>query len=282
MGAADIVPGVSGGTLAFILGIYQRFIGALTQFNLTALQLLSKGRIKALWQHIDGAFLLSLFSGILVAIFSLATLINYLLAYHPVPLWAFFNGLILASLPMLLKHIHWNPLRAGLFVAGVVLAILITSLTPMHTNPSAWLFFGAGFIAISAMILPGISGSFLLLIMGMYAPMTAAVSNLQFSALILFALGCACGLLLFSRLLNLALKHAYHAVFALLSGVVLGALVRIWPWQVENSLVTPSTYAEQFGDHHLGLAAVSFIAGALVINGLLRLEKLFKNEAPHQ
>lgn len=277
MGTADIVPGVSGGTLAFILGIYERLLKALTSFNVAAIRLLFRGQIKALWQHIDGAFLLCLFGGILFAIFSLANLIVYLLEFHPVPLWAFFNGLIIASLPLLVRNIQWNALRGILFVLGAVFAMLITTLTPMQTNPSAWLFFIAGFIAICAMILPGISGSFLLLIMGMYAPMTAAVSGLQFGVLILFALGCVTGLMIFSRVLTFALKRAHDAMLALLSGIVLGALFRIWPWQIENQLVSPTAYSEYFGSSQLGYAVLAFIIGALVIRGLLQLEKLFKN-----
>ncbi|RUO23086.1 DUF368 domain-containing protein [Aliidiomarina iranensis] len=278
MGTADIVPGVSGGTLAFILGIYERFLGALTSFNMIAVRLLLRGKFKNLWQHIDGAFLLCLFGGILLAIFSLANLIVYLLEYQPVPLWAFFNGLIIASLPLLVRNIKWNLLRSILFVLGAIFAMLITTLTPMQTNPSAWLFFGAGFIAICAMILPGISGSFLLLIMGMYAPITAAVSNLQFGTLALFALGCVTGLMIFSRILTYALKRAHDAMLALLSGIVLGALFRIWPWQIDNELVSPAAYAEQFGSHQLGYAVLAFVIGALVIQGLLQLEKLFKND----
>ncbi|EGN76113.1 Putative membrane protein [Idiomarina sp. A28L] len=277
MGTADIVPGVSGGTLAFILGIYERLLKALTSFNVAAIRLLFRGQIKALWQHIDGAFLLCLFGGILFAIFSLANLIVYLLEFHPVPLWAFFNGLIIASLPLLVRNIQWNVLRGILFVLGAVFAMLITTLTPMQTNPSAWLFFIAGFIAICAMILPGISGSFLLLIMGMYAPMTTAVSGLQFGVLILFALGCVTGLMIFARVLTFALKRAHDAMLALLSGIVLGALFRIWPWQIENQLVSPTAYSENFGSSQLGYAVLAFIIGALVIRGLLQLEKLFKN-----
>lgn len=279
MGTADIVPGVSGGTLAFILGIYERLLKALTSFNVTAIQLLFRGRIKALWQHIDGAFLVCLFGGILIAIFSLANLIVFLLEFHPVPLWAFFNGLIIASLPLLVRNIKWNVLRSLLFVLGAIFAMLITTLTPMQTNPSAWLFFIAGFIAICAMILPGISGSFLLLIMGMYAPMTAAVSELQFSVLILFAFGCVTGLMIFSRVLTFALKRAHDAMLALLSGIVLGALFRIWPWQIENQLVNPTAYSEHFGSSQIMYAVVAFVIGALVIKGLLQLEELFKNGA---
>ncbi|CUS49560.1 MAG: putative membrane protein [Idiomarinaceae bacterium HL-53] len=278
MGMADVVPGVSGGTLAFILGIYERFINALTSFNLTAVKLLLRREFVKAWQHIDGTFLLCVFAGILSAIFSLATLISYLLETNPVPLWSFFNGLIVASFPMLIKNVNWSAYRGFIFSLGVVFAIIITSLTPMHATPSAWMFFGAGFIAICAMILPGISGSFLLLIMGMYAPITAAVSELELGVLMLFALGCITGLLLFSRVLKWSLARAHDAMLAFLSGIVLGSLFRIWPWQIESTLLTPAQFAEQTGEHHLLASIAAFILGAALIQTLLHLEKLFKSK----
>lgn len=283
MGMADVVPGVSGGTLAFILGIYERFINALTSFNLTAIKLLLRGQFKDTWRHIDGTFLLCIFAGILTAIFTLASLISYLLEFHPVPLWAFFNGLIIASFPLLVKNVQWNAARGLIFALGVFFAVLITTLTPMHSNPSAWLFFFAGFIAICAMILPGISGSFLLLIMGMYAPITEAVSNLQLGILALFAFGCVSGLMLFSRVLKWALARAHNAMLAFLSGIVLGALFRIWPWQVDNNLVSPARFAELTGGSaSLALAVLAFFAGALLIQALLHLETLFSEKTEAQ
>lgn len=278
MGMADIVPGVSGGTLAFILGIYERFIAALTSFNIEALKLLAKGKIQDLWKHIDGSFLLCVFLGILTAIFSLANVISFLLEHHPVPLWAFFNGLIIASLPMLIKNVQWTILRGCLFVAGAIFAMMVTTLTPMQSEPSYLFFFIAGFIAISAMMLPGISGSFLLLIMGMYAPITEAVSELNLAVLSIFALGCISGLLLFSRLLNWALKRVHDAMLATLSGIVLGAMFRIWPWQVDNQLVLPQEYAQLHGENFLFMAIVALIAGGALIQLLLHLEQLFKGK----
>ncbi|RUO37093.1 DUF368 domain-containing protein [Aliidiomarina taiwanensis] len=272
MGAADIVPGVSGGTLAFILGIYARLLQALSSFNLAALQLLGKGQFKRLWQHIDAGFLVALFGGILSSIFALTHGITYMLEHQPVPLWAFFNGLILASLPLLVRDIQWTPGRGALFVLGVLIAGSITMLTPMQTNPAPWMFFAAGFIAICAMILPGISGSFLLLIMGMYVPITAAVSAMQVSVLVLFALGCASGLMVFSRLLHWAMQRAQQSMLAFLSGIVLGALYRIWPWQLNEQLVSPSQYAHVTGSAHLLQASIAFLLGI----GILRLLRLLE------
>lgn len=273
MGAADVVPGVSGGTLAFILGVYERLLNALAAFNINAIKLVFSGQIKSAWRHIDGTFLLCLFGGILVSIFSLTNIISYMLEHQPVPLWAFFNGLILASLPILIGNVAWSWQRGLLFITGIISATAITLLTPMQSEPTPWMFFGAGFIAICAMILPGISGSFLLLIMGMYLPITAAVSNLEFGVLFLFALGCCSGLMAFSRLLKWALKRAHNAMLAFLSGIVLGALYRIWPWQINEQLVSPANYAESFGSAQLLIAAVAFALGVGTLLLLRLLER---------
>ncbi len=272
MGAADVVPGVSGGTLAFILGVYERLLNALAAFNLVAIRLVLGSQFKSAWRHIDGTFLMCLFGGILISVFSLTNVISYMLEHQPVPLWAFFNGLILASLPILIANVRWTWQRGLLFFIGMVGATLITLLTPMQSDPTPWMFFGAGFIAICAMILPGISGSFLLLIMGMYVPVTSAVSNLQVSLLLLFALGCFTGLMAFSRLLKWALQRAQHAMLAFLSGIVVGALYRIWPWQINDVIVSPAIYANRFGSSQLLFAAIAFALGVGALLLLRRLE----------
>lgn len=279
MGAADVVPGVSGGTLAFILGIYERLLGAISSVNLTALQLLLRGQWRACWRHIDGTFLLCLFGGVLVSIFSLATVISWLLEHRPVPLWAFFNGLILAALPLLLRAVRWSALRALLFSVGIVLALLVGMLAPVSFTPATWMFFVAGAIAICAMILPGISGSFILLISGMYAPVILAVRELQVGILLLFVTGCIVGLLSFSRFLNWLLKHYHDATLALLTGVVVGATYRLWPWQAGSAMYSPSSYAAQFGQHDLLLAIGCFLVAIFVMLALLNLEKLLGGSA---
>ncbi|SNY53239.1 putative membrane protein [Arsukibacterium tuosuense] len=275
MGAADVVPGVSGGTLAFILGIYERLLAAISSVDTAAVKLLLQGRFKALWQHIDGTFLLCLFSGILLSIFSLANVISYLLEHRPVPLWAFFNGLILASLPVLLRSVSWSALRVVLLLLGVAFAVVVGMLAPVQLQPAPYMFFVAGAIAICAMILPGISGSFILLIFGMYGPVMIAVTQFQLGILALFASGCIFGLLSFSKLLNWLLKHFHDATLALLTGVVIGALYRIWPWQHNQQVLSPWQYQQQFASHDLLLASVAVVAGILVITLLLNLERLF-------
>lgn len=286
MGAADVVPGVSGGTLAFILGIYSRLLAAISAINLHALRLFVTGQWRACWRHIDGTFLLVLFSGVIVSIFSLAALISWLLEHRPVPLWAFFNGLIIAALPMLLKSVKWSLWRSVLFAWGLLLALLIAMLNPATLQPANWMFFFAGALAICAMILPGISGSFILLLLGMYAPVLLAVRELQLTIILLFAAGCLVGLLSFSRLLNWLLKHYHDATLALLTGVVVGALYRLWPWQSAAGLYSPWGYAATFGQHDLLLASACFLLAILVMLGLLNLEKWLGssanvNAAPH-
>lgn len=281
MGAADIVPGVSGGTLAFILGIYERFLAALTSFNLEAFNLLRRGRWHTCWTHIDGTFLTVLFSGILISIATLAGGISYLLEHRPVPLWALFNGLILGALPYLLRPIHFTFGRALVLGFGVLLAASISFLTPAHTDPATWMFFAAGFIAICAMILPGISGSFLLLLMGMYAPVVAAVSDVKVGLLALFASGCVLGLLVFSRILSALLKRFHDGMLALLCGIVIGALLRIWPWQQDTELMSPSRYAEATGHSDIWLALLCVALGFAIIHGLMQLERLL-GKSPQQ
>ncbi len=278
MGAADVVPGVSGGTMAFILGVYERLLDAISSVNISAVQLLLKGRLVALWRQIDGTFLLCLLSGILLSIFSLAAVISWLLENRPVPLWAFFNGLILTALPSLLKAVRWSAIRTLLVIIGIVFALLISTLNPVAFAPAQWMFFAAGAIAICAMILPGISGSFILLILGMYAPVLLAVRELQLGIIVLFASGCVVGLLSFSRLLNYLLHRFHDATLALLTGVVIGAMYRLWPWQAGNTLYTPTDYAGVYGQHDLGLALACFVSAVLVMLALLNLEKVLGAE----
>lgn len=273
MGAADVVPGVSGGTLAFILGIYQRLLTAISAFNLTAVRLLLRGRFSALWQYVDGTFLVCLFSGILVSIFALAGVISYFLEYRPVPLWALFTGLILAALPQLCRSISWSLPRLFLCLLGIIFAIAISLLSPTELQPSAWMYFVAGAIAICAMILPGISGSFILLILGMYSHVLLAVTSLQLGVLALFFAGCVTGLLSFSRLLNWLLARYHDASLAFLIGIVIGALYRIWPWQWQNQLYFPWTYPNAAGAADILVAAGCAFAGVVIMLLLLNLER---------
>lgn len=273
MGAADVVPGVSGGTLAFILGIYQRLLAAISALNGKAIKLLFRGQFSALWRQVDGTFLLCLFSGILLSIFALAGIISYFLHYQPVPLWALFTGLIVTALPSLCRSITWSGPRLVLCLLGMAFAIGISLLSPTELEPNAWMYFFAGAIAICAMILPGISGSFILLILGMYSHVLFAVTSLQLTVLALFCAGCITGLLSFSKLLNWLLARFHDASLAFLIGIVVGALYRIWPWQWQNQLYFPWTYPNVAGEADILLAAGCALAGVVIMVLLLNLER---------
>jgi len=232
MGCADVVPGVSGGTIAFITGIYTELLDSIKSVNLNALITLFKQGPKAAWKAINGNFLAVLLAGILTAILSLAKLIHYLLDQHAILLWSFFFGLILASSLHMAKQIkQW---QSGTYVAlliGALCAGFISIASPGSIDASYFNIFFAGSIAICAMILPGISGSFILLLMGLYAPVLAAVKGLELDIMFIFALGAGLGLMLFSRLLSWLLHHYQDLMFSLLTGFMLGALLKVWPWK---------------------------------------------------
>ncbi|MGB0781785.1 MAG: DUF368 domain-containing protein [Marinomonas sp.] len=235
MGAADVVPGVSGGTIAFILGVYDRLINALSGVNKSSLTMLLKGDIKALWGHFDGAFLLPLGAGILTSIFLIAGLITHLLAVYPSYLWSFFFGLILASAYFLIRQIcgfSWQ--HFSVLSLGILLGASLSLLVPTQLDTSLIMVFVSGMVAICAMILPGISGSFLLLMMGMYGFILSAVKGLDVVIIMVFAAGALIGLLSFSKILRYLLNHVRAMTLSFLTGVMLGALVKVWPWKVTD------------------------------------------------
>lgn len=232
MGSADVVPGVSGGTIAFITGIYTELLDSIKSVDIKALQTLIKEGPKAAWQHINGTFLVTLLAGILTAIVTLAKVIHYLLDNHAVLLWSFFFGLILASSLHMFKQINqWSWDKFIALVAGALIAGFISITSPTSIEASYLNIFCAGSIAICAMILPGISGSFILLLMGLYAPILAAVKGIQLDVMVIFSLGAGIGLMLFSRLLSWLLHHYQGLMFSLLTGFMLGALLKVWPWK---------------------------------------------------
>jgi putative membrane protein len=233
MGSANVIPGVSGGTFAIILGILERLVDAVKSFNKHAIELLLKRQFKELAKHTDLAFLTQLFTGMLVAIFSLAKLLEYLLKDHAVYVWAFFFGLILASVYFVGKRVSkWQVSTVAAFVVGVTLAIGTSFLAPSVENDSLPYVFLCGVLAISAMVLPGLSGSFILLLLGNYKLiMIDGISNFRLELLIPFAAGCGVGLLAFSYVLSYVLKRFKDATISLLTGFILGSLLVIWPWQ---------------------------------------------------
>jgi len=232
MGAADIVPGVSGGTIAFITGIYETLIGSLQSIDIQAIKLIFTGKFKAFWDHINGTFLTVLFLGIATSILSLAKLIKFLLANYPILLWGFFFGLIIASAIMVARTVKkWNAQTIIALIVGVAGAYMITILTPATTPETPLFTFGAGMIAICAMILPGISGSFLLLMMKQYERIVGALTSLNFEVIFTFGAGAVMGLILFSKVLSWLFKRFHDITIALLTGIMFGSLNTIWPWK---------------------------------------------------
>ena len=241
MGAADVVPGVSGGTIAFISGIYDRLLAAVAACSPEKVIWLLKGRFREVWQAIDGAFLVTLLAGILFSIATLARLITYLLEAHTVLLWSFFFGLILVSVLVIARQIaRWNLYVLLAFMAGAAFAYLITVAAPLQLPVTPLSIFIGGSIAICAMILPGVSGSFILLLLGLYAPVLAAVMHFDLGLLGVFVLGCIAGLMSFSRLLSWLLGHARNITLAFLTGLMVGSLNKVWPWKQTKSWIEGS------------------------------------------
>ena len=288
MGGADVVPGVSGGTIAFISGIYQRLIEAIKSLEPRALRVLYRRGFNAFWQHIDGTFLSVLFAGILTSVISLARVISYCLDQYPILVWSFFFGLVLASIMYIVRQLRgWYWREIGLLILGATIALGISSLKPTHLPTEWWMLMIAGSIAICAMILPGISGSFILLMMGMYSVFINALKNFEWVLLGSFTAGCAIGLMIFSHLLSWLLKRYESLMLALLTGFLVGSLKIIWPWkQVLTTTidrhgervpllqqdVLPFYYEKISGEpHQLFTAIVMMLIGIVLVLGLERL-----------
>lgn len=232
MGAADVVPGVSGGTIAFISGIYQELIESISGIKPNLLTTWKKDGFKAMWQQANGNFLLALIGGIFISIFSLMRLVHYLLEFHPVKLWAFFFGLVLASIIYIGKQIkEWSIFTVVALLVSAVVAFGITQLGTFQGTNSLLFLFISGAIASCAMILPGISGSFILVLLGAYATITEAVHNMDIKKIAVVGIGVIAGLLSFSHLLKWLFKNYENLTLAVLTGFILGSLNKIWPWK---------------------------------------------------
>ena len=232
MGAADIVPGVSGGTIAFIMGVYQPLIEAIRTASSQSLSCLLKGQLKDAIQAIPWKFLLPVFSGILLSVISLAQVLDYLLTHYPVYIWSVFLGLILASVKIVSHQVkHWHLPVWTAVVAGTGFSYWLAGVIPAQTPANLVLFFLSGMVAIMAMILPGISGSFILLILGKYQQILSAVVERDFMVLAAVAGGAAIGLALFAKLLSWLFRHYHDLTVGLLTGFMLGSLRKVWPWK---------------------------------------------------
>ncbi len=232
MGAADAVPGVSGGTIAFISGIYEELITTISGVNLSLITTLRKRGISAFWKQLNGNFLVALLSGIGVSFILFMRLAKYLIEQHPVLIWSFFFGLIVASIFFVGKQIKtWNLKAIASFILGTLAAYYITTLPTMANNDSSLFLFFAGAIAICAMILPGISGSFILVVLGAYKTLSDALHVFDFKRIAIFALGALIGILSFSHVLKWLFKHYKNTTLAVLTGFIFGSLNKIWPWK---------------------------------------------------
>lgn len=238
MGAADAVPGVSGGTIAFISGIYQELIASISNVNLSLFKTLKKNGLKAFWKQANGSFLLALLTGIIISFASFMHLAKYLIEQHPVLIWSFFFGLIIVSVYFVGKQItKWNAGTVIALIIGVVLAFYITSLPSLAVSSNPYYLFFAGAIAICAMILPGISGAFILVVLGAYKTLSNAVNDFDIKRIAIFGVGAIVGLLSFSRLLKLLFKNYHNTTLALLTGFIIGSLNKVWPWKKTTSVM---------------------------------------------
>lgn len=271
MGAADVVPGVSGGTIAFITGVYDELLTSIKSIDGTSLKMLFTGKFRAFWQTIHGNFLVALIGGIAVSVLSLARLITWLLSHHPIFVWAFFFGLVLASVWFVAKDIkQWNVRTVLAFVFGLAAALFITSATPAETPTALWFIFLCGAIAICAMILPGISGSFILLLLGKYAFIMEAVKDLDFVILGVFLVGAVIGITSFSRLLSYALRKWRAVTLSLLTGFMAGSLNKVWPWKVQDAAGLEHNIAP---DCFVWQAVLLALAGFFLVWGLERISR---------
>jgi putative membrane protein len=298
MGAADVVPGVSGGTIAFISGIYEELIETIHKLDLGFFKTWKKESFFAAWKQYNLAFLVALFLGVAISILSFAKLITWLLINHPILVWSFFFGLVIASILYVGKQIKkWTLAIIISLLIAVAISYAITLAKPIGDTESIWFLFLAGFIAIIAMILPGISGAFILLLLGAYQSIIGTITQLSagvtklnwevfsqaFLKLMVFGVGAIVGLKVFSRVLNWMFKHHKDLILAVLTGFMVGALNKIWPWKevleyrinhngeeiplIERSIL-PSNYSQ---DPQLLFAITFIILGFLSIFLLERI-----------
>lgn len=294
MGAADVIPGVSGGTIAFIMGIYDEFVGSIASIDAAAVKMLFKGRFRDFWKHINGNFLLSLLAGIGISVVAIAGLMQMLLRDFPIQTWAFFFGLIVASSIFILKGISgWRVREVGLLALGITLGAVVCTLSPTNTPDSLWFILLSGALAICAMVLPGISGSFILLILGKYQyimeRITELTSGVNFGQNLLilatFLTGAAIGILGFSKFLRWLLARWNKETLLVLAGFIIGSLVKVWPWSNTEAIIKsqnpviaktyedalPGGIIDQYAgsiDMHLTSAVIFAVIGFLLVIGI--------------
>lgn len=278
MGAANVVPGVSGGTIALLTGIYSDIVASLNALTeKKTYSSLFKGRLKEFWQSVNGSFLLALLIGVVVSIFSLAKLMTYVLTYYPVLTWAFFFGLILCSSVLMFRDIKgWKGTDVIFLLIGLGLGVALCLLSPTQTPNDLWFIFICGALAICTMILPGVSGSFILLILGKYDYIMNAVSSLNVPVLLAMGAGCVVGILAFAKLLHFLLAKWEKQTMIVLLGFVIGSLIKVWPWydmQAVSSAQVLRTGSAAVIDYQILPAVLCCLAGAAMVFAIDRLGK---------
>ena len=283
MGAADVIPGVSGGTIAFIMGIYDEFVGSIARIDATAVKMLFSGRFRDFWKHINGTFLLSLVLGIGVSVVALAGLMQTLLTNYPIQTWAFFFGLIVASSTFILRGISdWHLRDFGFLGLGLLLGVVVCTLSPTQTPDDLWFIFLSGALAICAMILPGISGSFILLILGKYQYIMGVITNVvsgvdmgrNLLILGVFMVGAVVGILGFAKFLHWLLARWHRTTLIVLAGFIIGSLVKVWPW----SNVEAMEQVSRCGGYLWGWALLFAVIGFSLVTGIETAGKLISSK----
>ncbi|TCS40734.1 DUF368 domain-containing protein [Reinekea marinisedimentorum] len=271
MGAADAVPGVSGGTIALITGIYERFIAALAGIRPALLPLVIQGKWKKLWLEVDGNFLLCLGIGILFSLITVLNLLHVLLAVAAPVVWSFFMGVILLSLVHLVREHQWGTKDLLLFASGLAMSVMLVFMTAIDAGSSPLVLFLGGALAISAMLLPGISGSFILLLLGIYPQVVEAVHEKDLMVILWVGLGCVAGILSFSKFLQWLMSRWHDSVLSFMLGVIAGALIKVWPWQGGGSWYGPLSYEVQTGEAAwLLISVLVFLSGCLLTHFLYK------------
>ena len=268
MGAANVIPGVSGGTIALLTGIFNELIGALNALlTPKAWKLLFKGSFREFWEYIHGTFLLWLGAGVVASVFSLAKLMEYVLSHHPVQTWAFFFGLILVSAVFMLADLKGKKAVDVLWLAiGAAMGAAICLLSPSTTPDAPWFIAICGAIAICTMILPGISGSFILVLLGKYDYIMGAVSNLDIPVLAVFAVGCVVGIVAFSKILHWLIAHFEKQTLLVLIGFTVGSLVKVWPWADKAAYQAANALTGcQEGELHILSAVICALVAAVSV-----------------
>jgi len=272
MGLAELVPGVSGGTIAFVTGIYHELVRSLAAFGPASVGLLFRDGIAAFWRAHNLGFLLVLGGGMLLSIAAFARLFAWLIDTVPTLVWGFFFGLIVASVVQIGRHRHVVQL-VGYGLVGLACGVALLFVEPAHAGSGLWVFFAGGVVAISAWLLPAVSGSFMLLVLGLYEPVLRAVSTLDLVVLAAFGSGCLVGILTMARLLHWLMVRFQEPLLALLTGFMAGSLVTLWPWRVDGEVLGPAAYEVATGEPALVLYSVAAtFAGMVALWLLSRLE----------